>query len=450
MTEIAERVGLHKSTVHRFMVNLDAAGLVERNPRSGALPPGAAHLRARRPRDAADEPLGRGAAVPRGPRARHRRDRPSGRARRRRGDLHRAGRGAPAAAGALGDRPRLPGPRDEPRARCCWPTSPRERVVEIVADARPARPTRATRSPISSELEAELERIRARGYAIDDEEYDEGLRCIGAGVRDHSGRVVSAIGIGGPVTRITPERVEELSRPGDDRRRGPLPAAGRRTVRRLHPRRAPGPHHRGRAADVRHERRMSRPPPVGVGRTQLPALPTHPRRQHRHGDHRHQPSAPLEPHIALRPAQAVGVHAQGRGARAGDRQARHPLREGRLPGRGVPPRPAHHGGLRQGRRRRPRALRPGPGPAGAARRDRRGGHQARPPDGARGGAGHDGRQARPDPVAAHDRRPGRRGHLPEPGLPAGRVLDHLRRRQGGLRAARRAGLPLRPRLARRA
>ena len=35
VTELAERVGLHKSTVHRFMVNLDAAGLVERNPRTG-------------------------------------------------------------------------------------------------------------------------------------------------------------------------------------------------------------------------------------------------------------------------------------------------------------------------------------------------------------------------------------------------------------------------------
>ena len=48
VTELADRLGLHKSTVHRFMVNLDAAGLVERNPRTGALPPGAAHLRARR------------------------------------------------------------------------------------------------------------------------------------------------------------------------------------------------------------------------------------------------------------------------------------------------------------------------------------------------------------------------------------------------------------------
>ena len=35
VTELAEKVGLHKSTVHRFMVNLDAAGLVERNPRTG-------------------------------------------------------------------------------------------------------------------------------------------------------------------------------------------------------------------------------------------------------------------------------------------------------------------------------------------------------------------------------------------------------------------------------
>ena len=35
VTELAEQVGLHKSTVHRFMVNLDAAGLVERNPRNG-------------------------------------------------------------------------------------------------------------------------------------------------------------------------------------------------------------------------------------------------------------------------------------------------------------------------------------------------------------------------------------------------------------------------------
>lgn len=60
-------------------------------------------------------------------------------------------------------------------------------------------------------LETELAQIRERGFAVDNEEYDEGLRCIGAPVRDHSGHVVAALGIGGPVTRVTPARVEELS-----------------------------------------------------------------------------------------------------------------------------------------------------------------------------------------------------------------------------------------------
>ena len=150
----------------------------------------------------------------------------------------------------------------------------------------------------------------------------------------------------------------------------------------------------------------------------------------RHGDHGPalRPPSSVQPHPALRLAQAVGVDAQGRGPGAGDRQARDPLREGRLPGRRVSSRPAHHGGLRQGDYRRARALRARSGPARAARRHRRGGHQARPAHGARGGPGHHGRQARPDPVAADHDRLGRRGHLPQPGLPAGRVLDHLRRR----------------------
>ena len=31
VTDLAERLGLHKSTVHRFLVNLECAGLVERD-----------------------------------------------------------------------------------------------------------------------------------------------------------------------------------------------------------------------------------------------------------------------------------------------------------------------------------------------------------------------------------------------------------------------------------
>ena len=60
-------------------------------------------------------------------------------------------------------------------------------------------------------LRAELGRIRAQGYAVDDEEYEYGLRCIGAPIIGHTGQVVAAVGIGGPVTRVTPARVEELA-----------------------------------------------------------------------------------------------------------------------------------------------------------------------------------------------------------------------------------------------
>jgi IclR family acetate operon transcriptional repressor len=55
-----------------------------------------------------------------------------------------------------------------------------------------------------------MERIRRTGYAVDREEYDEGLVCIGAPISDHTGHVVAALGIGGPVTRVTAARLDEL------------------------------------------------------------------------------------------------------------------------------------------------------------------------------------------------------------------------------------------------
>jgi DNA-binding IclR family transcriptional regulator len=58
----------------------------------------------------------------------------------------------------------------------------------------------------------ELARVRRRGYAIDDEEVEEGLRCIGAPVRDYTGGVVASMGIAGPVFRVQKARIGELSR----------------------------------------------------------------------------------------------------------------------------------------------------------------------------------------------------------------------------------------------
>ena len=61
------------------------------------------------------------------------------------------------------------------------------------------------------ELEEEAERIRSRGYAVDEEEYYPDVRCIAAPVWDDHGDVVAAVGITGTATRFTPEKVEPFS-----------------------------------------------------------------------------------------------------------------------------------------------------------------------------------------------------------------------------------------------
>ena len=58
----------------------------------------------------------------------------------------------------------------------------------------------------------DLALVASRGYAVDNEEYEGGLRCIGAPVYDHSGEVAGAISIAGPIFRVTGPRIPALSR----------------------------------------------------------------------------------------------------------------------------------------------------------------------------------------------------------------------------------------------
>jgi DNA-binding IclR family transcriptional regulator len=61
-------------------------------------------------------------------------------------------------------------------------------------------------------LKEELLLIKAKGYAIDDEELSVGLRCIGAPLFDHSGQANYAISISGPSIRFGSKRIEEMQR----------------------------------------------------------------------------------------------------------------------------------------------------------------------------------------------------------------------------------------------
>lgn len=58
----------------------------------------------------------------------------------------------------------------------------------------------------------ELAKIARQGYALDDEECERGARCVAAGVRDYTGRVVAGISASGPLHRMTAERMGAITR----------------------------------------------------------------------------------------------------------------------------------------------------------------------------------------------------------------------------------------------
>ncbi len=66
--------------------------------------------------------------------------------------------------------------------------------------------TKATRTSVD-DLIREIALVRELGYATDLEEFEEGLRCIGAPVRDYTRKVVGAISISGPSNRLSDERI---------------------------------------------------------------------------------------------------------------------------------------------------------------------------------------------------------------------------------------------------
>ena len=57
------------------------------------------------------------------------------------------------------------------------------------------------------QLNKHLAEVRAQGYAVDDEENEEGVRCVGAPVRNDRGKVIAAISISGPAVRMIGERI---------------------------------------------------------------------------------------------------------------------------------------------------------------------------------------------------------------------------------------------------
>ncbi len=208
LTDLARAAHLHKATAHRLLATLEREGMVVRDAGEHyRLGPEAIALGARAAR-ASDL---RAVAAP---------------------ELH-------ALAAANGETATLEVPvggdmliLDEvaggallsaaPEVGMRWPihaTSTGKAFLALLPDARRreylrARLSRHTDRTIVSApaLEREFDRVRRKGFAVAAEELERGYVAVGAAVRDHDGRPVAAISLGGPRQRIPTTRVEALGR----------------------------------------------------------------------------------------------------------------------------------------------------------------------------------------------------------------------------------------------
>jgi DNA-binding IclR family transcriptional regulator len=82
-----------------------------------------------------------------------------------------------------------------------------EDMVDAWASTQELRRHTATTITTADGLLEELRRIRARGYSIDNEEREVGVRCVGAPVFDRDGEAIAAISLGAPTDRL-PRSIE--------------------------------------------------------------------------------------------------------------------------------------------------------------------------------------------------------------------------------------------------
>ncbi len=85
----------------------------------------------------------------------------------------------------------------------CMPPDTVRGILRAVG--MPRRTPRTITEP--EQMMVELAATRARGYAIDNVENEEGIRCVGAAILDHRGAVAGAISLSGSTKSITLERI---------------------------------------------------------------------------------------------------------------------------------------------------------------------------------------------------------------------------------------------------
>jgi IclR family acetate operon transcriptional repressor len=89
---------------------------------------------------------------------------------------------------------------------CCLP----HKEIETILKKHPLRATPPRTIRDRPTFYRELAGVRFRGYAIDDQEYSCGARCLAAPIYTAGGDVCAAISIAGPAARMIPQRDREI------------------------------------------------------------------------------------------------------------------------------------------------------------------------------------------------------------------------------------------------
>jgi IclR family acetate operon transcriptional repressor len=83
-----------------------------------------------------------------------------------------------------------------------------ELLQAVLAERPEARTTHTITSPEA--LRAELVTVRSQGFALDNEENEVGICCVGAPIIDYTGNAIAAISISGPCDRMNRARAIQL------------------------------------------------------------------------------------------------------------------------------------------------------------------------------------------------------------------------------------------------
>lgn len=86
---------------------------------------------------------------------------------------------------------------------------PEEVIKAVIAEGLVKRTPNTKTRP--EQLMATLKEVRNAGFAIEDEEYEIGVRCVAAPVWDSNNNVVAAIGVAAPVQRMTKRMMSDIA-----------------------------------------------------------------------------------------------------------------------------------------------------------------------------------------------------------------------------------------------